>query len=472
MDLEKLRAKLEEVRAKMRALLDGAGKEDRGLTEEERTTYDSHGDEFKSVQASIEREEAFEKLARNKQRTVPAQTPVLDGSPEGDTRLKKLKELGVAETRTVYNPKTWVFDVHDRQLDEPFDSLGQQLFAMVAAEAPGGTTDVRLLHINAIHEAEVRAASGLSEGVPHEGGFLVQKDFATEILRRVYAGGQVIGGTRRIPIGPNANGLKMNRIDESSRADGSRWGGIRCYWTDEAATMTASTPKFGQLELTLNKLTGLYYATDELLQDQTALGAIATEGFAEELTFKAEDAIINGDGSGKPLGVLNANCLVSVAKETGQAAATLQVDNLTKMWARGYGRGRTSSVWFINQDIEPQLLTMGITVGLGGQAIYMPAGGLSGSPYGTLFGRPLIPVEYCATLGTVGDIILADMSQYITIDKGAPQSASSIHVRFLFNEETFRVTWRIDGQPVWSSALTPFKGSNTQSPFVALATRA
>ena len=475
MDLEKLRAKLEEIRAKMRALLDGAGKEDRGLTEEERTGYDSLGDEFKSVQASIEREEAFEKLAPSGQRTVPAQTPVLEGGDgsgqEGDKRLEKLKELGVAETRTVYNPKTWAFDVHDRRLDEPFDHFGQQLRAIIDSSQPGVEADPRLLHLNAVHEAEVRAVSGMSETIPHEGGFFVQKDFSSEILRRVYQLGQVISGTRKIPIGPTANGLKMNRVDETSRADGSRWGGIRCYWTDEAATMMAEQPNVGQLEMTLNKLTGLYYATDELLADTTAMGAIATEGFSEELTFKAEDAIFNGDGAGKPLGILNAGCLISVDKEGNQLAATVVYENIVKMWARAYGRGRRTSQWFINQDVEPELFNMGITVGTGGTPAYMPAGGLSQSPYGTLMGRPVVPVEYAATLGTVGDIVLADMSQYITIDKGAPQSASSIHVRFLFNESTFRIVWRLDGQPSWQSALTPFKGTNTQSPFVVLATR-
>jgi HK97 family phage major capsid protein len=86
-------------------------------------------------------------------------------------------------------------------------------------------------------------------------------------------------------------------------------------------------------------------------------------------------------------------------------------------------------------------------------------------------GRPVIPVEYCSTLGTVGDIVLADLSQYIVIDKGGVQTAESIHVRFAYDERTFRATYRIDGQPWHRSAITPANGSNTQSPFVALATR-
>ena len=109
--------------------------------------------------------------------------------------------------------------------------------------------------------------------------------------------------------------------------------------------------------------------------------------------------------------------------------------------------------------------------GTGGVPAYLPPGGLSDTPYARLKGRPVIPVEYCATLGTVGDIILADLSEYRLID-AAMQNASSMHVAFTTNEMAFRVTYECDGQSRWKSALTPFKGSNTLSPFVALATRA
>jgi HK97 family phage major capsid protein len=102
----------------------------------------------------------------------------------------------------------------------------------------------------------------------------------------------------------------------------------------------------------------------------------------------------------------------------------------------------------------------------------MPAGGASASPYSTLFGRPVIPIEQCATLGDKGDIILADMSQYAMIDKGGLAAAQSIHVKFLYDENVYRFIYRTDGQPMWNVALTPYKGSNSLSPFVTLNERA
>ena len=117
------------------------------------------------------------------------------------------------------------------------------------------------------------------------------------------------------------------------------------------------------------------------------------------------------------------------------------------MWSRLYGPCRDKAVWLINQDVEPQLFTMTIGVGTGGIATYMPPGGLSGKPFATLLGRPVLPVEWCPTLGTVGDIVLADLSQYVTISKGGVDSAQSMHLRFDFDEQAFRFIFRVDGQP-------------------------
>jgi HK97 family phage major capsid protein len=345
---------------------------------------------------------------------------------------------------------------------EHFRTMGEQLRAVLAAGSPGGEMDRRL----------TRAATGMGEAVPSDGGFLFQPDFSATLMQKTIETGQVLSRCSRIPVGPGKNGLVMNAINETSRADGSRWGGIRAYWADEAEEKTGSKPKLRQMTLTLKKLIGLCYATDELLEDATALEAVIMNGFSKEFGFKGDDAVVNGTGAGQPLGIMNSPALVTVPIETGQAAATVVVENIVNMWSRCMAGNRQNAVWFINQDVEPQLFTMGITVGLGGSPIYMPPGGLSASPYATLMGRPVIAIEQCQTLGTAGDIILADLSEYVLIDKGNMQSAQSIHVRFIYDETAFRFVLRIDGQPGWNSALTPFKGSNTKSPFVTLATRA
>jgi len=237
---------------------------------------------------------------------------------------------------------------------------------------------------------------------------------------------------RRIPISGNSNGIKIPGVDETSRAS-TRSGGVIAYWKDEAAAKVASKPKFRMIELNLKKLIGLCYATDELLQDATALEGYIRQAFIDEFGFQIDDAIINGTGAGMPLGILNSGCLVTVSKEAAQPAATIMAENVMKMRSRLFATSRGSSVWLINQNIEPQLHSMSLAVGTGGIPVYMPAGGLSNLPYDTLYGRPVLPIEQCPTLGTVGDIILADFPNgYILAEKGGIQSDMSIHVQFIY----------------------------------------
>lgn len=384
----------------------------------------------------------------------------------------------------------------ESQKDQGFKGFGHFLQNVAIAALHPHRTDKRLRWVND-NTQSLAVASGMSESVPSDGGFLVQYDFVTEILRRMYDIGAVMRLIRKIEVGTNANGIKIPAIDETSRATGSRWGGVQAYWQAEASTLTASKPKLRLMELDLKKLIGLVYATDELLQDAAALESIINQALPEELNFMAEDSIFNGTGAGQPQGIINANALITVAKETGQQATTLVFENIQKMWARMYAPSRRNAIWVWDQSVEPQLNALALNVGTGGLPVYMPPGaftsGMVGAPAsrndgagaggglggtggtyptsGTLMGRPGYAYEYGAALGSVGDIMLIDPTQYVGITKGGLHAAQSMHVKFLTDEMTYRFTYRFDGQPIWNAALTPKSGSSTWSPYIALADR-
>jgi HK97 family phage major capsid protein len=398
------------------------------------------------------------------------QVTTLKRTVETMEREENMRSALEKPEKPVSNPKpekaaTRIEAGDDSRSKDKFRSFGEQLGAIMNASIPGRGVDPRLF----------TRATGLGESVPSDGGFMVQTDFSTELLKQVWQTGILAQRCRRITLSGNANSIKINGEDETSRATGSRAGGIRGYWAAEADEKTASKPKFRQIELKLNKLIGLCYATDELLEDVSALEGYIRQGFASEFGFLIDDGIINGNGAGQLLGILNAGCLVSVGKEVGQDADTIVPENIVKMFARLFPSSRQNAVWLINQNVEPQLHLMGVGVGTGGQLVYMPPGGLSQAPYGTLLGRPVLPIEQCQTLGDQGDIILADLAGgYILAEKGGIQSDMSIHVKFIYDESVFRFVLRIDGQPVRASAVTPYKGgaTNTLSHFVTLDERA
>jgi HK97 family phage major capsid protein len=175
-----------------------------------------------------------------------------------------------------------------------------------------------------------------------------------------------------------------------------------------------------------------------------------------------EDAIIDGDGVGKPLGILRSGALVSATRTD---ADEIDAADIARMWSSRYP-GANDYVWFANAGIMPQIYQLQV----GNVPVYQSGlGGYADAPFGRIFGRPVIETEYNPYLGTVGDLLLASPSQYALITKGGIQAASSIHVKFDYDETAFRFVYRVDGQPIWNSGVTAFDGQRTISPFVALA---
>jgi len=101
--------------------------------------------------------------------------------------------------------------------------------------------------------------------------------------------------------------------------------------------------------------------------------------------------------------------------------------------------------------------------------MYVPAGA-AGNECALLKGRPVIAIEQAMPLGTEGDIVLTDLSQYLTIQ--APAAfALSADFGFDTDQSMVRFALRVDGKPAWTTPITPYSGSSIRSPIVTLAAR-
>jgi HK97 family phage major capsid protein len=420
--------------AKMEKLIETAKTENRVLTEDESTVFNELDKSIKEYEQQIELE----------------------------NRIQGVKDkLAQPVNANAVDPKVTVKSMGQK----PWNSKGEFLNAVIKAGMGNGTIDSRLVNIQ-------NAASGLAVGTGSEGGFFVGSDIENWLTGLVEKKSDLYARIRKLPVPEGRNSISLPALSETSRADGSRFGGAQAYWLCEAAQVTASHPEARKVSIELEKLLALVYATEEIMQDVRLTEAFVGDVYASEIAFKIEDAIINGDGNGKPLGIVNSPALIQVAKEAGQDADTIVVENVLKMYSRLRIRNRESATWIINQECLPQIFSMALVVGTGGAPAYMPAGGLSGKPYDTLLGLPMIVSESASKLGDVGDIILADLSDYIGIDKGGLQSDSSIHVRFVYDESCFRFRYRFNGTPYTNSVLASKANSSfTTSPYIALAAR-
>ncbi len=355
----------------------------------------------------------------------------------------------------------------DKERAWGFQSFGE--FALEVQKSISNKTRSELITKQFNSEMVKKAALGMGELVGSDGGFLVPPQFSDKIFERVYKENELLKRTDQYTVGGNS--MVFPRNNESSRANGSRWGGVRAYWVQEGGAITRSAPTFGRLELILHKVACLGVVTEELLADSSpAMDQYLNRAFPSEISFVVGDSLIRGTGAGQPLGIKNAPCTVTVTRTT---AGHVVAQDIVNMWARRFtggskAEGSEGYVWYVNQDVSPDLYLMTLGIGTAGIATYMPPGGLSGKPYATLMGAPVIETEWNDTLGTSGDIILGDLSQMVSINKGGMNSNSSMHLYFDTDQQAFKVTFRVDARPWWATPLTPFKGTATQSPFVLL----
>jgi HK97 family phage major capsid protein len=344
------------------------------------------------------------------------------------------------------------------EADKPFASIAEQMKAVKAfTESFGKDTHPRMKYLES-----VKAPLGMNEGVPSQGGFLLDPTLTDMFIAPIHEMGAFSSRVSRLPVSANSNYGWINGVDETSRATGSRWGGVQGYRRAEAGSVAASKPKFRRINWELKAYEALVYVTEEMLQDVSMTTAIVNKSCIEELQFMANDDILNGDGVGKPLGILNSGALISVSRV---ATSSVSHADILAMYQRLHPQFRGNSAWFVNSEVEPKL-----------NQLYFDATTSVLSPYVSygqdgvlrIMGKPVIVTEFNAALGTAGDILLADVSQYLWWEKGGIQSSVNPWIQWLTSEQAFKFTYRADGQSAYYSAITPYKGTSTQSPFVTL----
>jgi HK97 family phage major capsid protein len=435
MTIEELKAKLRQLNAEAMAILDKADAENEGEMDEAATAaFDTIEAELNTIEAQIEKAEASS--ARREKIQARQQT------------------LGTSRGRVVSQEAPAPEPVRDPT--GGFANMAEFGLSVMAASANGGAIDQRLLPL--------AAPTNFNQESGTELGYLVPLDMRSEIWELVWDEQDLLSMIDSEPTNSNQVGMLK---DETTP-----WGssGITAKWRSEGKVMTPDTLSLEQTFLALHELYAFVLATDELLQDAPRLASRLSTKSAEAIRWKITEAIIEGSGSGQPLGYRNGASLVSVAKEAGQSADTIVAKNIAKMYSRMLPQGIGRALWTLNSDALPEIMTLQ----LGDKAIWTPPNeGFKFAPGGFLLGRPIMLTEHNETLGDLHDIEFIDpMGYYGATKQGGVKFDSSIHLYFDYGIQAFRWTFRFAGTPYMSAPVTPKKGSKTKSSFVALAARA
>ncbi len=430
--LADLRVRKADLLAVMKSMTDGAAGASRNLSDIEQKRFDALANDVRRVNVAI-----GEKMSQ-----IEAGRVSSVGGRGGAGRITS---------------------VRDRREEDPrrgFASFGEFAQTVILAGRSGGVPDKRLL----IGAAAPSTFGDEGSGV--EGGFAVPPQFARDIFMLSLGEDSLVPLTDNTEIGGNSMVFPK---DETTP-----WGtdGIRAYWQDEATAANATKPKLGTSVLRLHKLMALVPLTDELLADTNALDSYLPKKVGSSIRWKTNDAIVNGNGAGQPLGYVNSGAVVTVSKDSGQSTGTLTITNLANMMAQLPPGSFRTAAWLIHDTVLGSLFSLNSN----GIPYYLPMGGgksaLASSPYGALLGRPIILSQHANVFSSIGDVQLVDLSYYRTISKAAGvETATSMHLYFDADATAFRAIFRVDGQPKISAPITQANSSTKLSPFLQLAAR-
>jgi HK97 family phage major capsid protein len=247
--------------------------------------------------------------------------------------------------------------------------------------------------------------------------------------------------------------------------------GIVVHWDGDSTDMTPvkfNSETQGTAEL--HGVSVFVNVEEDLLEDAPRLGARLLQSAPRAMRWAVNEAIRTGNGVGKPQGFLKSKALVTVSKESGQAAGSLTIDNFAQMFTRMLPSSIAHCHWEINHDLLPELIKLKDE---DGNLLFTSRDmGITKGPAGTILGRPVIFNEHPEKQGDAGDVQLIDpRGYYMPKRTNAEKFAESIHLHFDKAVKSFRWRFKVGGQTFLTKPIKSAKSDLEKSHFVALGAR-
>ncbi|MEG1813851.1 MAG: phage major capsid protein [Clostridia bacterium] len=389
-----MRAKRGESWDKAKAYLDEHKNESGVLSAEDTEVYERMEQEVVDLGHAIEREERAQELEREMNDATRAP---LAGKPDSGVPNDKIGRASAA-----YNDAFWKY-LRDR-----------------------ANYDVR---------------NALQIGTLSEGGYTVPDEFEhtlvqaleeENIMRGIVHVITTSSGDRKIPI-------------VTSKGSAS--------WTEEEAAITESDDAFGQISLSAHKVASMIRVSEELLHDSAFdLAAYITGEFARRVGAAEEEAILSGDGSHKPTGLLH-DTLGAETGVTAAAVAALTADELIDLQHSLKASYRRKAVFVMNDAVVKLIRKL-----KDGNGNYLWQPGLLYGQPDTLLNQRVLTSNFMP-LPTAGNkaILYGDMGFYWLADREG-RSLQRLNELYASSDQIgFKVTQRVDGRLVLREAVKCLK---------------
>ncbi|MBN9079663.1 MAG: phage capsid protein [Rhizobiales bacterium 65-79] len=425
--LKQLREKRAKLVAEMRGIIKAAENEDRDLTAEEQTAFDTAQASKADLDKRIDRLEGLEASEAALEEVVPAASRRASiQRPGGDPAAREFENMGEFLNAVRFHP-------NDQRL-EFVEGVGAE------ADENGPRAEMRMDN-------------------DRQGGFMVPTQFRSTIMSVSPQDALVRPRANVIPAGSSPDaGITMPALDQSGSNPGNVFGGMTFSWIEEGGDKPETDAELRGVSLVPHEIAGFVTVTDKLLRNWQASAAFLENLMRGGVSAAEDYAFLRGTGVTKPLGALNAPVLKTVNRQIANQIVYLDLLKMTSiLLMRGgqpvWSAPQSALIWF-GQLQDPE-----------GHYIWKPDArdGFAG----TLMGYPLRWNNRAPALGSKGDLLFADWSYYLIKDGSGPFVAASEHVKFTSNKTVVKIFWNVDGAPWMNAPFTEENGYEV-SPFVAL----
>lgn len=332
-------------------------------------------------------------------------------------------------------------------------------------------------HVEMMRKRFGSTKAALAEFSGVTGGYTVPPEFSAKLLMAVVEKSTAMKEATVVPM--TSRTYLIPALDLTTRYGAGTTpflGGVVANWTEEAQLRTETEPQFRQLELVARELSGFTVASNTILQDNAVgLDALLSQLFTYAIEWYSEYAFLQGNGVGKPLGIVNSPATVFVqASVPGQ----ITLPDVNGMYARLLPQSYERAIWMVSPSAIPSLLNL---KDASGRNVFFPviANSNSGGPVQQdivwkLLGRPVVVTEkmpaMSATASTRQGVALVDWGLYVIGMRMELEIAVSPHFKFTNNQTVWRFVARLDGRSWLDNTITLADGVTTLSPFVGLTT--
>jgi HK97 family phage major capsid protein len=322
-----------------------------------------------------------------------------------------------------------------------------------------------------------------SERVPSEGGFLVPETLRAQVMAYMTT---AIVRPRATVVEMDSPRLGIPLLDNPSQASGKQaLGGLTFSIVEVGETIPATNPALGRLVLEARKIAAYLQGVPNELTDDAAgaMGDLLARVIALGLAWFEDDLFIfNGTGAGEPQSLANGGAALAVNRGTSDKVLVADIAAmLTGLHPAALQAGLTPGLthvrWLISSAALPQLLELYLNTGgsTAGTDItpattsewFQFGDGHDIGPSG--LGLPASITDHQPALGSTGDVMLADLSQYVISDRlTMTVEQSKDGAGFIKDTSNFRIRSRVDGR-YWIQSQSTTEAGAAVSPVVVLA---